>query len=68
MLKFNFVFHPYDMTPFYEDYAQRYRWGWLKKQDLYDYVGRGLLTADWYKRITGDDYVAPQSQPTTPQS
>ena len=65
LLDIHIDFHPVPLTGFYEQYANWYRWGWSTKQDLQKLVVQVLLPQTEYKRITGEDYVAPQAlQPT----
>lgn len=45
-------------------YKMDYEFGWLDKAGLKSNVVAGYLSADGYKRITGEDYVeAPSAQP-----
>ena len=37
-------------------------WGTMTKEDVADEVIKGSITADEYKEIVGEDYVAPASQ------
>lgn len=47
-------------------YQMDYQFGWYNKDQMKNLVVQGFLTADGYKKIVGDDYVAPQAQSTVP--
>lgn len=38
-------------------------WNWIDLSDLKKDVVKGDLSPADYKKVTGDDYVAPQAQP-----
>lgn len=41
-------------------------WNWIDLSDLKKDVAKGYLSPAGYKKVTGDDYVAPQAQPSQP--
>ena len=58
--KWNKMFTPLDMTSLYKN---EFDWGWITKDILKTYVEMGILSAEGYRKITGDDYVqATQAQ------
>lgn len=61
MLTLDFTFTPFDMNLCYSQTRDFYNWGWYKKDDLRDQVKTGILPAEEYKKITGEDYAAPQA-------
>ncbi|MGN1271772.1 MAG: XkdX family protein [Lactobacillus sp.] len=65
MLTFDFEFTPFDMNLCYQQTKNFYDFGWTDKEDLANDVSTGLLPADEYKKITGDDYEAPKSDKKT---
>ena len=40
-------------------------WNTMTKEDVAAQVAKSAITADQYKTITGEDYVAPTTQTTT---
>lgn len=50
-----FNFAVLDMTP---TYKMEYEFNIITKQDLYNYVGMGILSKEGYKQILGVDYEA----------
>lgn len=49
-------------------YREEYQWGWIDKYKLQNYVQLGTLKPENYKKIVGEDYVAPQAQPAQPNA
>lgn len=50
------------MHDIFKNFAtQFYNAGLYQKSDIVSYVQMGLLTADEYLQITGDEYVTPNS-------
>ena len=41
-------------------------WNWIDLSDLKKDVAKGYLSPAGYKKVTGEDYVAPQAQPSQP--
>lgn len=41
-------------------------WNWIDLSDLKKDVVKGDLSPAGYKEVTGEDYVAPQAQPSQP--
>ena len=50
------MFTPIDMTGYYKN---EYDWGWINKDVLQSYVQMGILSAEGYRKITGDTYAEP---------
>lgn len=48
-----------DLLSLYENiYKMEYQAGMIDKPTVHSYVALGILSADGYRRITGDDYSA----------
>ncbi|WP_276804862.1 XkdX family protein [Lactobacillus hominis] len=53
----------------FEDmYRMDYQFGWLDKNGLKDVVSKGYLSADGYKRITGDEYAQAETVSAQPEN
>jgi hypothetical protein len=52
---------------FFNMYQMDYQFGWYTKDQMKNLVVQGFLSAENYKKIVGEDYVAPTTQ-TQPQA
>lgn len=51
---------------FLKMYTMDYQFGVYDKNGMKGLVVQGFLSAENYKKIVGEDYVAPQTQPAQP--
>lgn len=47
---------------FFNMYQMDYQFGWYTKDQMKNLVVQGFLSAENYKKIVGEDYVAPTQQ------
>lgn len=52
---------------FFNMYQMDYQFGWYTKDQMKNLVVQGFLSVENYKKIVGEDYVAPTTQ-TQPQA
>lgn len=52
---------------FFNMYQMDYQFGWYTKDQMKNLVVQDFLSAENYKKIVGEDYVAPTTQ-TQPQA
>ena len=58
MLSFDLTFIPFDLTNCYKVYEDAYKNGWTSKEELSNDVRLGILPADEYRKIVGEEYDA----------